>query len=279
MRRLISIGSVAFLAAMAAGSVGAWAHDELKYPDWNGQWVRIGPGYYDPTKPHGRGQQAPLTPEYQAIFEASLADQAAGGQGNDPTIKCIPSGMPRAMIVTQPMEIVVTPKTTYVMLELHSMLRRIYTDGRDWPKEIEPQFMGYAIGHWEDTDGDGRYDTLAVETRFIKGPHAYDNSGLPFHKDGKLVVKERISLDKANPNVLRNEITAIDNALTRPWTVTRSARRELKNVSWSEYICNEDNHHVVVGNDNYMVSSDGYLMPVRKDQAPPDLKYFDRTRR
>jgi hypothetical protein len=263
------------LAVLTMPFTAARAQDQSKYPDWSGQWVRIGPGHYDPTKPPGRGQEAPLTPEYQAIFEASLADQAAGGQGTDPTIKCIPSGMPRAMIVTQPMEIVIAPKTTYVMLELFGMLRRIYTDGRDWPKDIEPQFMGYAIGNWEDTDGDGRFDALAVETRYIKGPHSYDNSGLPFHKDGKLVVKERIWLDKNNPDTLRNEITSIDNALTRPWTVTRSARRETKKVSWSEYVCNEDNNHVVIGKDNYMVSSDGYLMPVRKNQVPPDLKYFN----
>jgi hypothetical protein len=267
------------IAAALAMTVGAArAHDESKYPDWSGQWVRVGPGWFDPTKPAGRGQQAPLTPEYQAIFEASLADQTKGGQGNDPTIKCIPSGMPRAMIVTQPMELVITPKTTYVMLELHSMLRRIYTDGRGWPDEIEPQFMGYAIGHWEDTAGDGRFDTLAVETRHIKGPHAYDNSGLPFHKDGQLVVRERISLDKADANILNNQITVIDNALTRPWTVTRKARRETKKVSWSEYICNEDNHHVTIGNENYMVNADGYLMPVKKDQPPPDLRFFNQTR-
>jgi len=33
-------------------------------------------------KPWGRGQKAPLTPENQAIHEASLADQAKRGQGN-----------------------------------------------------------------------------------------------------------------------------------------------------------------------------------------------------
>jgi hypothetical protein len=38
--------------------------------------------------------------------------------------------------------------------------------------------------------------------------------------------------------------------------------------------CNENNHHIVIGNENYFVSGDGYLMPARKDQAPPDLRYF-----
>ena len=36
--------------------------------------------------------------------------------------------------------------------------RRIFTDGRDWPKEMQPSFSGYSIGKWIDEDGDGRYD-------------------------------------------------------------------------------------------------------------------------
>ena len=74
--------------------------------------------------------------------------------------------------------------------------------------------------------------------------------------------------------MLRNEITTIDNALTRPWTVTRSYRRE-RNPKWVEYVCSEDNHHVVIGNEDYLVSGDGFLMPVKKGQKPPDLRYFD----
>ena len=38
--------------------------------------------------------------------------------------------------------------------------------------------------------------------------------------------------------------------------------------------CSEDNHHVWVGKDDYFVSADGYLMPTKKDQPPPDLRYF-----
>lgn len=271
-----SIGAVALIAALSVVMVGVQAHDESKYPDWSGQWVRIGSGSFDPTKRPGLGQQAPLTPEYQAVLEASLADQAQGGQGNDPTVKCISGGMPRAMIVTQPMEVVITPKTTYVMLELHGMLRRIYTDGRDWPKEIEPAWQGYSLGKWIDTDGDGRYDAIEIETRHIKGRRAYDATGLPLHDDNKTVVTERISLDKANRNVLRNEITVIDNALTRPWSVVKTYRRDPDQFPiWREYLCSEDNGHIAIGNDNYFISADGHLMPSKKGQAPPDLRNFN----
>jgi hypothetical protein len=183
--------------------------------------------------------------------------------------------MPRVMIAVQPMEIVITPDTTYVMLELFGTLRRIFTDGRDWPKDIEPSFAGYSIGKWEDTDGDGRFDTLMAETRAIKGPHSYDSSGIPFHQDGRAIVRERIASDKTNPNVLHNEITSIDSALTRPWTVQRNYRRmPSKEPIWSEYVCSENNRHVQIGSDNYVIGADGLLMPTRKNQSPPDLRHF-----
>jgi hypothetical protein len=73
--------------------------------------------------------------------------------------KCTPPGMPRMMIVYGGgMEIVVTPAVTYMIFgEPMLQLRRIYTDGRAWPKDIEPGFSGYSIGRWEDRDAEGRY--------------------------------------------------------------------------------------------------------------------------
>ncbi len=265
-------------ALVGAGAARAQGFDQSKYPDWKGQWLRNGPGRgnsWDPTKPLGLGEKAPLTPEYQAIFEASLANQKAGGQGIDPTYLCVPSGMPRGMIGVLPMEIVITPETTYVFLELFGMHRRIYTDGRSFPARIAPTFAGYSIGHWEDVDGDGRYDELRVETRGIKGPHTYDSSGVPFDKDEQAVITERIYLDKNNPDMLHDEVTTVDHALTRPWTVTRSYDRTATHQPhWTETICEEDNHHVFLNGHNYLLSGDGYLMPARKNEPPPDLRNF-----
>src|SRR5262245_52073157 len=273
-----SIAAITLATALALFTSGALAHDESKYPDWAGQWRRP-PGIanqFDTSKPPRQGQQPPLTPEYQAIWEANLADQAAGGQGTDPTFTCIPDGMPRAMNVIFPMEIIILPKTTYILIEYLSMLRRIYTDGRGWPEDSEPAFMGYSIGRWIDEDGDGRYDMLEVETRLLKGPRAFDASGIPLHADNKTVVKERIHGDKANPDVLYNDITTIDNALTRPWMITKKYLR-VRNPIWVEAICAEGNQHVRIGTENYMLSADGYLMPAKKDQPPPDLRYFKQT--
>jgi hypothetical protein len=273
-----SIATVALAAALSAIAFGAFAFDESKYPEWRGQWRRpAGVGIqWDPSKPLGPAQQAPLTSEYQAIFEASLADQRSGGQGGDPTFTCIPPGMPRAMTVVFPMEIVILPDVTLIIIEYANQVRRIYTDGRDWPKDYEPSFLGYSIGKWIDEDGDGRFDVLEVETRGMKGPRSFDASGLPVHADNATVVKERIALDKSNRDILHDEVTTIDNALTRPWTVTKSYRRE-RNPMWFEYNCAEGNHHVLIGKENYYINSDGFLMPTKKQQKPPDLKFFTQT--
>jgi hypothetical protein len=262
-------------AALCMLAAAAQAFDESKYPDWTGKWDRPGaPRWVQP------GDKAPFTPEYQALFEWNLADQKAGGMGTEPSWQCLPPGMPRIMNAFEPMEIVITPATTYVLISHIHDNRRIYTDGRDWPSEIEPSFKGYSIGKWIDEDGDGRYDLLEVETRGMKGPRAYDTTGLPLHSDNKTVVKERLHLDKNNPNTLLNEITTIDNALTRPWTVTKKYLRDPNpRHNWIEEVCAENNPHVRIQHDNYFIGGDGLLMPAKKGQKPPDLRYFGQAQK
>jgi hypothetical protein len=274
-----SIYAIALATAFLTAGAGAQANDESKYPDWTGQWIKVpdgGPPRYDPSKPDGRGQQAPLKEPYRRIHEASMADQATGGQGlYVSSVKCIPMGMPFQMSIVFPFEFVVTEKTTFILYEIMtSQTRRIYTDGRDWPKDQDPTFTGYSIGKWIDTSGSGRYDVLEVETRDLRVPRIFDQTGIPFHEDGQAVIKERIYLDRANPKILHDEMTTTDNALTRPWTVLKSYTR-LPRVIWPENNCTEGNYNVVIGNEVYLLSSDGHLMPIKKGQPPPDLRYFD----
>jgi hypothetical protein len=281
-RRAIGAAAVAMLCGAASLSlivVNAAATDETTYPDWGGQWKRpAGVGtQWDPAKPLGRGQEAPLTPEFQAVLEASLKDQAAGGQGNDPHAWCLNNDVPRIMTATFPIAFVITPSVTYIMFEAF-MPRRVYTDGRAFPADEEPSFQGYSIGTWLDTDGDGRFDTLEVETRNFKGPRTYEGSGLPLHPDNQSVIRERIWLDKADSDLLHDEITTVDHALTRPWTVVKTYRRDRKEL-WQDYNCSEANHHVLIGREDYFLSGEGLLMPTRKDQPPPDLRYFKKAQK
>jgi hypothetical protein len=273
-----SLAAVALAATMSMALAPGRAADELRYPDLNGQWSRAhAHSQWDPSKPRGLAQQAPLTPEYQAIFAANLASLHAGNLGSDPQVYCLPSGMPRMMIAYEPMEVIVTPETTYIRVDHLNEFRRIYTDGRGWPAEIKPTFDGYSIGRWIDRHGNGRYDLLEVETRGMKGPRTLDADGLPLHKDNRTVVKERIQLDSANRDLLHDEITTTDDAFTRPWTVTRDYNRE-PHPLWPEFLCTEANNHIPIGKEFYFRSSDGYLMPAYKDQPPPDLRNFTPSR-
>jgi hypothetical protein len=275
------IGTAVLAGGLTMAAVDAQAFDQAKYPDWAGAWHRspvpgvTGQPGYDQTKRLGPAQQAPLTPEAEAVLKTSMADQAKGGQGNYPTYICLSPGMPRVMTPYGAMEFVVTPDTTHIFIEHVHDSRRIFTDGRDWPKDMQLTLQGYSIGKWIDTDGDGRFDTLEVETRGLRGPRAFDASGMPMFSDPDSRVLERISIDKSNPNAMLDEITTIDKALTRPWTVTKKYSRDpMENPDWAEENCAEGNGHVEIQGQGYFLAGDGNLMPTRKDEPPPDLRFF-----
>jgi hypothetical protein len=269
--------------AMTATIGGAQAADDSKYPSWKGQWTRVVhpeievdpaffQGGFDQTKRWGPAQQAPLTPEYQKVLEDSMRDQANGGLGNYPNSRCLPSGMPRMMTFATH-EYVITPETTYLLLSSSDHLRRIFTDGRDWPKKPVPTYGGYSIGHWIDASGSGRYDTLLAETRYFLGPRAFDATGLPLAFDNQSIFLERFFVDQND--ILHDVTTVIDHALTRPWTSDRQYRHVAVTVQqWPETWCQEGNANVVIHGENYFRRTDGLLMPTKKDQSPPDLRYF-----
>jgi hypothetical protein len=275
------------MAAMLNSVAPAEAFDDALYPDFSGQWLRVnfrkgGQITFDQMKAWGLGQEAPLTPEYQAIHEASLADQENGGQGNWLSgSRCMPAGMPATMNGYNSLQFVVLPAITYVMVEHNLPIhRRIYTDGRGWPQGIDPTFQGYSLGKWIDSDGSGRFDVLEVETRYFKGPRALEPTGIPVHADNQSIVKERIYRDKTAPNRLHDDLTLFDHALTRPWTVFKIFERSAaKYPEWREENCPAITRLIKIGNETYFKGADDTLMPTRKDQPPPDLRYFKQPTR
>ena len=278
-------------ASMLAG--GAPAAENAQYPEWKGAWERFvpetsvlspsglrtsgGQPSFDQTKPWGPGQEAPLTPEYQKVLDDSLADQAIGGQGNnfDRAARCLPNGMPLMMTAFLPLEFVVTPETTYILTTDYVYFRRIFTDGRDWPNNIQPTFTGYSIGRWIDQDGDGIYDVLEVETRGFTGPRVFDATGLPLHSDNQSIFKERLYRERGNREHParrdHRDRPCIDAALDRgqeiraqPQSASELDHRQLR----------REQHDRPVGREAYAISADGLLMPIKKDQPSPDLRYF-----
>ena len=242
MRYPGSICAALLTVALAAAPAAAQVVDFGKYPNLKGQWVRVGnPNNW--TRSPGRRRSRP------SIRRSSTditADVKAGGPGNWPSTFCVPAGMPAMMSFYDPGEIIVMPDITYILISHNDdSYRRIYTDGRDWPKDPEPTFAGYSIGKWVDEDGDGKYDVLEVETRFLKLPRGYDITGIPFHEDGEAVIKERIYLDKADRNTLYDQITVLDHALTRPYVKLQKATRNPNpRPVWHSDVCSETNTRV-----------------------------------
>jgi hypothetical protein len=179
------------------------------------------------------------------------------------------------------MEFLFSPGVTHILFEHMTFApRRIYTDGRDWPENVEPSFMGYSIGKWIDENHDGHFTALEVETRFFRGPRALDPAGMPTHADNQSIVKERIFFDKRDPKLLHDEITLTDHALTRPWSALKTYRRSAEEPPiWREENCPGITLLTKIGPEVYFKGADGKLMPTRKGQPAPDLKYFNRTQR
>ena len=152
--------------------------------------------------------------------------------------------MPRMMIAYEPMEVIVTPETTYIRVDHMSEFRRIYTDGRDWPENDPPSFAGYSIGKWVDEDGDGKYDVLEVETRGFKGPRTFDADGIPLHRrqpdrgQGAHLSRQGQSrtscTTRSRPSTMRSPVPGRSRA---------DYNRE-RDAEWTEYLCAEDNHQV-----------------------------------
>ena len=271
----LAVAAAAALMLMIGGTQAA----DPKYPDWKGQWSRYlvpgvgGQGAFDQTKFWGRGQQAPLTPEYQKVLEDSMADQADGGwaiirrpcarwhAANDAT--------PEAQ------EYIITPETTYIMVGgavFH--VRPIFTMAASFPAKSSQPIRDSSAGGWMRM---ATADTACWRLRPAAISRARALTIIPACLRISITSRfsRRGSISTRRPGLLHDEVTAIDHALTRPWSVDR---RYIHNpdprAQWPEVFCIESNVNVVVGKENYTRSADGYLMPTRKDQAPPDLRYF-----
>src|ERR1700720_1936566 len=96
MRRQRCMGVFALVLGIGLAGAMSDARSQIidmgKYPSIAGGWGR------SEVYQWARGEKPPLTPEYQAILEASIADRARGGHGTDTMYRCFPPGMPRQKI-------------------------------------------------------------------------------------------------------------------------------------------------------------------------------------
>src|SRR5262249_52278148 len=83
MPHRMSLSAIGLILLVSAPAGAAQFFDPAKYPDMAGRWGVSGVNQW------ARGEKAPLTAEYQAIFEANLKDVREGGQGTDPMYRCL----------------------------------------------------------------------------------------------------------------------------------------------------------------------------------------------
>jgi hypothetical protein len=214
--------------------------------DFSGIWQNQGGIGWTPGIPPGLPQHAPLTPEYQKIFETNVENARLGKPTGDITANCLPQGMPRIMTMTYPMEVEMAPDHVAIYAEWMEQTRRIYTDGRPLDPDPDPAYYGQSVGHWE--------GNVLVSTAFgFMQDTDLEASGLP--KSDKMIAYERIWL--ADNDTLRDEITLVDpKALAKPWTVTKVYKRAPPGFKLMPYVCLENNRNPI--------AADGHIQAILK---------------
>jgi len=131
-----------------------------------------------------------------------------------------------------PLKIVQSPGLTLILYEEFARFRQIFTDGRQFPSDLNPAWMGSSVGKWEG-------DTLVVETRGFNDQSWLDDFGHP-HTEA-LKTAERFH--RINVGELEVLITIDDpNSYTKPWTVKIDLRL-LPDTDLIEDVCDNERDH------------------------------------
>lgn len=212
---------------------GKTAYKPKSPHDFTGIWLNQGGIGWTPGVSPGVGQHAPLTPEYQKIFDTNVENARLGKPTGDITANCLPQGMPRIMTMTYPMEVEMAPDHVTIYAEWMEQTRRIFTDGRPLDPDPDPTFYGQSVGHWEG-------NVLSSTAFGFVNNTNLEASGLP--KSDRMIAYERFWL--ADNDTLRDEITLVDpKALARPWTVTKTYKRAPPDFKLMPYVCLENNRN------------------------------------
>lgn len=137
-------------------------------PDLSGVWQAIGearaPGglfgigeslnskYFRNILADFKPDEEPLTPLGVEILRRNTQPGVLG-----PNLKCLPDGVPHADLLPEPFKLIQIPGEILILYEVETIFRQIFTDGRKFPEDPAPTWLGYSIGRW---DG----DTLVIDT-------------------------------------------------------------------------------------------------------------------
>jgi len=198
-------------------------------PDLSGLWEQLNArdrAYYL------KGIDFPWTPAGKAVFAARVANN----QKDNPEGMCLPRGLPKADAFDIH-KIVQTPDLIMILYEYGTTFRQIFTDGRALPKDPNPTWMGYSVGHWEG-------DTLVVESNGFNGKAWMSFEGYPV-SDALHLTERMRRRDFGHMDV---QLTIDDpKYYTKAWTTELHPELAV-DTDLIEFVCDEnekDQRHLV----------------------------------
>ena len=177
--------------------------------------------------------QIPYTPEAAAIKK----ENGERWIDRDPELKCYLPGIPRAMYMPYPFQIVQGTNKINMAYAFTSTARTIHLDKVEGPPD--DTYMGHSVGRWEG-------DTLVVDVTNFNGRNWFDRAG-NFHSEVLHLVERFTPLSR---DAIRYEVTIEDpKVFTRPWTISMPLYRRLEpNMELLEYRCIEFVEEFLYGN-------------------------------
>ena len=169
-------------------------------------------------------------PEAQAIFQKRLDDF----RRQDPVTHCLPGGMLENFTggAVQLYRIIQSPTVIGIIYE-SGFHRQVFMDGRELPKDPNPSWMGYSVGHW---DG----DTLVVESAGFNDKTWLDRVGHPHSEELRVTETFRRSdFGHMQYRITYNDPKMLTRPLSIPLGVTYAADTEML-----ETVCNENNRDI-----------------------------------
>jgi hypothetical protein len=184
-------------------------------PDIQGIWVRTPPAGTPPGPEFGntadyymaKGATIPYQP-----WALELRNQRRYRDlgGNRPSEHCLPHGVLGAMLPATPFKLFQTPGVVLLLYEQLNQFRQIFTDGRPFPRDPNPTWWGYSVGHYED-------DAFVVESQGFNDLTWLDDSGTPHSTEMRAIERFR----RTDFGHMTLDVTIDDpKAYTKPWMVT-----------------------------------------------------------